>query len=502
MDSIKDSIPSELEKLKEEAALDVQEEEDDEEEEEGETRCICGDLDAPDGSGLYIQCEQCAVWQHGFCVGIADGEDSHVEKYWCEKCKPELHHLYTVDSTGAKRSTYKPVQEKRRQNRRNNRSSKSTSLTLDADSSSNDTLPYKQTDTDTASSSSRPRSSRAKKTIKEEEVGDDDNEMEQEEGVEGEAQEGGDARDELPITHDDQTNGEDDRKLQDRKRATFSAREEKQYQWMLEKAIKESRRTSHQGDDDDDDVNDERIGEYELQYQHEETHPEATRSDISALVTDNNQNNTGVEPIVHRNERASELTQDVIPKSVSSLVPSSNITSNAMKIHTAADSIAPTFPGKRNSLSASHSSNSTSEDDTKNRAPARRSQRVSKASKRSTNNNANNRTRNAVSNGKLDIGINKPMKPRLPPQRTSLNEMRRRVSAILEFISRTQWELSGDHSSRDDLVRFVENQKFIEQVDSIFEKYDDSFKLMDDLTRSLLLWEKKYSNGSNVHETE
>ena len=61
------------------------------------TRCICGyqeyqspDDDQTENDGLFIQCDGCKVWQHGFCVGIMDSE-STPEEYFCEKCKPELH---------------------------------------------------------------------------------------------------------------------------------------------------------------------------------------------------------------------------------------------------------------------------------------------------------------------------------------------------------------------------------------------------------------------------
>ena len=61
------------------------------------TRCICGyqeyqggDDDQTDTDGLFIQCDKCSVWQHGFCVGITDSA-STPDNYYCEKCKPELH---------------------------------------------------------------------------------------------------------------------------------------------------------------------------------------------------------------------------------------------------------------------------------------------------------------------------------------------------------------------------------------------------------------------------
>ncbi|PUU74134.1 hypothetical protein B9Z19DRAFT_1103607 [Tuber borchii] len=78
------------------------------------TRCICGhqeyqggDDDQADSDGLFIQCDQCHVWQHGFCVGITDTA-STPENYYCERCKPELHKSGTSKS-GMRTSLYLPV---------------------------------------------------------------------------------------------------------------------------------------------------------------------------------------------------------------------------------------------------------------------------------------------------------------------------------------------------------------------------------------------------------
>ncbi|EGW30606.1 uncharacterized protein SPAPADRAFT_143279 [Spathaspora passalidarum NRRL Y-27907] len=96
--------------------------------EEGDevTRCVCGndelqtdtinkeleDLLAKEykikiDHGLFIQCDKCGVWQHGYCVGLFDNNDVP-EKYWCELCKPEVHIF--ID----KRTLYKPVNDRRR----------------------------------------------------------------------------------------------------------------------------------------------------------------------------------------------------------------------------------------------------------------------------------------------------------------------------------------------------------------------------------------------------
>ncbi|KAI5843448.1 hypothetical protein DFP73DRAFT_478906 [Morchella snyderi] len=93
------------------------EEEVDETSQEDEiTRCICGhqeyqgsdDEQADSADGLFIQCDQCHVWQHGFCVGITD-QASTPENYYCERCKPELHKLGHSKS-GMRTSLYLPTQ--------------------------------------------------------------------------------------------------------------------------------------------------------------------------------------------------------------------------------------------------------------------------------------------------------------------------------------------------------------------------------------------------------
>lgn len=106
--------------------------EDDLDEEQEVTRCICGQEEVntqgikPDlqkllmdeyqikiDQGLFIQCDKCSVWQHGYCVGLFINEDVP-EKYWCEICKPDLH-IFIYDSNDDNaRSLYKPVNDKRK----------------------------------------------------------------------------------------------------------------------------------------------------------------------------------------------------------------------------------------------------------------------------------------------------------------------------------------------------------------------------------------------------
>ncbi|QDS69345.1 hypothetical protein FKW77_003754 [Venturia effusa] len=104
-------------------------------EDEETTRCMCGQLeypgppaDAPAGSarggknasstdelsdeisGLFIQCDDCLVWQHGGCVSIME-QSAVPDNYYCEECKPDLHQIFKSTS-GQKYSRYLPVWEK------------------------------------------------------------------------------------------------------------------------------------------------------------------------------------------------------------------------------------------------------------------------------------------------------------------------------------------------------------------------------------------------------
>ncbi|KAJ6185765.1 hypothetical protein N7519_007066 [Penicillium mononematosum] len=117
-----------------------EEDEDDlDDEEEEVTRCLCGQQDYPGlpasrrealGRGtiklesgqvptdpsdplseeigsMFIQCDLCKVWQHGGCVGIMD-EATSPDEYFCEECRKDLHQIKD-EPDGQRSSTYLPV---------------------------------------------------------------------------------------------------------------------------------------------------------------------------------------------------------------------------------------------------------------------------------------------------------------------------------------------------------------------------------------------------------
>ncbi|KXH69223.1 PHD-finger domain-containing protein [Colletotrichum salicis] len=74
-------------------------------------------------SGLFVQCDVCKVWQHGACVGIFT-EESSPDEYFCEKCRKDLHKIHAA-ANGQRYSNYLPL------NRPSRATSRAASLVKD-----------------------------------------------------------------------------------------------------------------------------------------------------------------------------------------------------------------------------------------------------------------------------------------------------------------------------------------------------------------------------------
>ncbi|EEP78877.1 conserved hypothetical protein [Uncinocarpus reesii 1704] len=65
------------------------------------------EIPSDDAGSLFIQCDSCKVWQHGGCVGIME-EALSPDEYFCEKCRKDLHKVI-VSGNGQKSTQYLPV---------------------------------------------------------------------------------------------------------------------------------------------------------------------------------------------------------------------------------------------------------------------------------------------------------------------------------------------------------------------------------------------------------
>ncbi|KIN08070.1 hypothetical protein OIDMADRAFT_140540 [Oidiodendron maius Zn] len=111
-----DTVEVEIVNTAEEAEEGVEEGAEDDE----AVRCICGYEDYPgppqladednateDLAGFFLQCDVCKVWQHGGCVGIMS-EDASPDEYFCDQCRKDLHKIY-IAANGQRYSHYLPL---------------------------------------------------------------------------------------------------------------------------------------------------------------------------------------------------------------------------------------------------------------------------------------------------------------------------------------------------------------------------------------------------------
>ncbi|KAI1453965.1 hypothetical protein F4805DRAFT_340410 [Annulohypoxylon moriforme] len=61
-----------------------------------------------DMAGFFVQCEFCNTWQHGACVGFTEESNPEDVQYFCEKCRKDLHKIFTA-SNGQKYSIFLPI---------------------------------------------------------------------------------------------------------------------------------------------------------------------------------------------------------------------------------------------------------------------------------------------------------------------------------------------------------------------------------------------------------
>lgn len=383
--------------------------------EEEVTRCICGQQDPPEDSGLYIQCEKCHVWQHGFCVGI---EEDVPEMYWCERCKPELHVI--VVTPDGKRSQYQGLSQKR-------------------------------------------KSRRAQKTEKQDKQD----------------------KQEKQVTQDKVKKEVTGRR---RERSTLNSIEDAKYEALIQRVMEESKR--------------------DAQTDGSVSSPSATAAAASTATTGSSRRKRSAESLngeeaeeadgeSHEPEERDAKTEgydsEKSKKSKSKSKSKGKGSQQDAKSEENGEESDSKAGLEESALSESNDSSSTKTGgNTSNNNSSVSTANSRKKSKKSKAKPSASGTTNGSSSDK-NIDFNKPTKPRLPQSRTTMNEMRKRVAAILEFIGRTQIDIANEQDNHNNLVKFIENDKEKdEKFSKIFNNYNSSLELMDKLTHKLLIWEQKF----------
>ncbi|KAL2053669.1 hypothetical protein ABVK25_005973 [Lepraria finkii] len=509
---------SSQEVVKDEATHAIEDEIEDEAEEEV-TRCICGNQEYPglpvvpndtskgsakgdtnpaafaeDATGWFIQCDGCKVWQHGGCVGLMD-EHTSPEEYFCEQCRQDLHKI-TIAANGRKYSYYLPGQE--------------------ADSPQSSPAPTPK------DNSKKPRDSRAS-----------------------------------------QVNAEH---ISKGRRSTMNSRDAAYEEEQLRRAIEESKReggasstttgirkgkrSRNESEDRKEDTKRQRTTSGSASSNsHSISQRPAPESDDEAGKPERFKNIRGAAARNHRNKevrdreaqrereradgggRKRRVGRERDDESDPSPEPLSRTTSARGTKITSTPFIAPP-PPDHPPHKTSHKKNS--------RPPAKRGGRVgrnqyTKDRDLSTHNDLSTTTISPAPsnssqnpdgsvphiNGNGNVyaetnGLGKPSKPhRMNPNRTTMNDMKRRVAGILEFISHTQVELAGTEppsttksststntppdsngstNGRGDISGKAVNAA-LEDLEGIDEQAFNalsSFEMMEVLTRRLMRWQGEY----------
>lgn len=470
---------------------------DDIDEVEEVTRCICGsdDLYIPKNShgefdnvdpGFFIQCEICAVWQHGYCVGIKD-EENAPEKYWCEQCKPENHTLFT-DRFGIRRSKYDPLHENL-DNSFNSNSASSSNQKKSLKRKNGRFVSSKSENSDSADESSDVKKEKKpvdiKYTVAEEATEEHSNDQEN--------------------SHNEEYyEDEEGHRRKHRKRPSYSYRDYN-YEEMLKKALEESAKESGVVPEE---IN---ISSSEGPGGVRETRTASLRKtraklhdDATSTGPENDESNPENESTLLNNEDAAATTDADTTEIKSEKVE----VSKKPKIEERRRARDSKRTRPRRNTSATSASNDEHEEEKDHRSDSK-SNSFTKASSNSSNQRSSNNS-NTTSNpptpkrsskkekkdSKVSVTDDKPFRANIPSARISMNEMTRRIFSIMDFVSNIQINLSNEEEFKNNLFAMDETeltQEIIELKSKLIGCYNDSVDQLDHLTTLLNTWQNNHA---------
>ncbi|KAI9828282.1 MAG: hypothetical protein M1819_006620 [Sarea resinae] len=514
--------------------------EDDEEDEEEITRCICGHQEYPgplvsltdasnrretkvairkdgdpnsaltdseivpeDAGGLFIQCDICKVWQHGGCVGIMN-EAMSPEEYFCEQCRRDLHKI-NHGTSGPKSSRYLPVLEASTPKP----PSRAASYSKDLDNKSSKDTPSR--------ASAAALSTKRRSTMNSRDAAYDEEEqlrraIEESKGEDNLTSiDGGSKRGKRGRSGSEEA-------IQDSKRLRTASQ-----------TPSPSNHTSHSPSRHDDSQDE---GTPTKDQAGKRIRGAAARNQRDKELRDRERERERerADAAGRRKGRAERRRADESDPSDEHSKPAAS-KAGADTVAQPEDSTPSSQPPSGTSTAMPHPVTQTSHRKT-GRPPARRTRvgRNQYTRDRDLAHDLHDRTPNRSQSrdigGDESNGVHhtngesgKPSRPRyMNPQRTSMNEMKRRVAGILEFISRMQVEMAGENTppsagggapngpttamikSLADTLGPVTNingghdasgKHDVEAAEKDFGQLN-SLEMMDVLTRKLVLWQKEF----------
>ncbi|KAI5963203.1 CTI6 [Candida pseudojiufengensis] len=409
------------------------------EDEEEVTRCICGQDELSSNlinpnlaqllkkeykitidQGLFIQCEKCGVWQHGYCVGLYENEDVP-DKYWCEECKPENHILVNYDPY-SKRTLYKSVNDKRKKIEKfgvENEDLKDIKPNSNNNSIDNDI--------------------------------DDDNEN---------SRQSKRKRISPPVQ------SKDKRK---ERRIHHHHNEEDEYDKQLQKALRESAKESGLVIDESDADN---------------LSPRKRSSRASSLNASSNNSDSAISKKFKKEINEDENESDTNNQNIKPI----NNHINGRRKTEYKKSKSKLAKKKRDLTSSSSSSSNSSQQKNQNHS----NQNISSPTTNTAGSSSSNSTTNNHTINKDEI-IQQPYKPRYVSINSSIYDLRKRTSAIIEWISRTKQDLIEEKKYKFELYSFTPDSDSIINEKKQFEiKFNEKSEMINNLSSKINEWELKF----------
>ncbi|KAG6086304.1 hypothetical protein E4U30_004450 [Claviceps sp. LM220 group G6] len=476
--------------------LDMVNGSDDMQEDEDEAvRCLCGSedypgpppVDGPDAdifaaieltdevTGFFVQCDVCKVWQHGACVGIFSAESSP-DEYFCEQCRKDLHKMH-VAANGQKYSKYLPL------NRQSRTTSRATSIAKDDKSGSKSSRPS------TATQSLKRRS-----TMNSRDAAYDDEQLRR--AIEASKGEGGQDALDLLLTRRakrGRSDSEENNNLSVKRQRTRSQSASP----PIEKA------ESVDGDASDDEMEGRNGSKKSKSNRHQRERSEKEDKDRQRLEAASKRKGRAE----RRRADESEILQEtalVTAKSAQQRPAESPRKEDSPSLAPAPDTPPTSHPisgsshkrGARSSRRAKGKNQYTKDRDRDEGSPARSSSKdMQKADEATT-----------TGHPKLSANDHKTSKAKANmANKMSMLDMKRRVAAIMEFISRTQVDLAAEaplsqgSSGREtpqekpETAHTSGESEAPEASDSSRFKGLNCIEMMDVLTRDMVRWQNQYA---------
>ncbi|KAI9802603.1 MAG: hypothetical protein M1833_001677 [Piccolia ochrophora] len=509
---------------------------DDEEDEEEITRCVCGQLEYPgpptilvrdqksalkeegdpesslitsdvppdESGGLFIQCDDCKVWQHGGCVGIME-ETMSPEEYFCEQCRRDLHKISTAPN-GQRYSRYLPVLGPLSPG-----PSRATSHSKDADP---------KVGKEKGNRAALLAGGKRRSTMNSRDAAYDEDEMVRIAIAKSKAEKAG------AQNENGSRKGKRSRSDSTEARNNPAKRQRTSSESSTMAANSQSHSTSQPGESEDENGASKSSGgsisrgaaaRTNREKENVEKDKEKERADAAGRRKGRAEKRRGEDsdpsdeyPLARKAPTRGNDFQDLAaPSQLGAGSPPAAISSTATTSSHRKTGRAPTRRGRvgRNQY--------TKDRDGLNETYGRRDTSARRSQSRDPHGEDGGQVNGASGHQGVNGDLGKPSKPRyMNPHRTTMHEMKRRVAAILEFISHTQVEMAGERtpptsgggSTAALLQKLADGLPMIKvdadetsngnsNGDGSVQKdfaHLSSLEMMDVLTRKLVLWQKEF----------